>query len=79
MMPQPASKLAQFLGSGMGLTALRLSIPLRSSCSRLQETPSAFNLLFFFSAQRKKLRDASYDDIEMGIDISLVFFNTTYP
>ena len=30
-------------------------------------------------AQRKKLRDASYDDIEMGIDISLVFFNTTYP
>ena len=30
-------------------------------------------------ALRKKLRDASYDDIEMGIDISLVFFNTTYP
>jgi len=30
-------------------------------------------------AQRKKFSDASYDDIEMGIDISLVFFNTTYP
>ena len=30
-------------------------------------------------AQRKKLRDASYVDIEMGIDICLVFFNTTYP
>ena len=30
-------------------------------------------------AQRKKLSDASYDDIEMGIDICLVFFNTTYP
>ena len=30
-------------------------------------------------AQRKKLRDASYDEIEMGIDICLVFFNTTYP
>ena len=31
------------------------------------------------SAQRKKLSNASYDDIEMGIDISLVLFNTTYP
>ena len=30
-------------------------------------------------AQGKKLRDAFYDDIEMGIDISLAFFNTTYP
>ena len=30
-------------------------------------------------AQRKKLSDASYDDTEMGIDICLVFFNTTYP
>ena len=37
------------------------------------------SLLMLFKAQRKKLSDASYDDIEMGIDISLVFFNTTYP
>ena len=29
--------------------------------------------------QRKKLGGYSYDDMEMGIDISLIFFNTTYP
>ena len=30
-------------------------------------------------AQRKKLRDISYDDMGMRINISLIFFNTTYP
>ena len=30
-------------------------------------------------AQRKKLRDTSYDDMVMGINISRVFSNTTYP
>ena len=68
---RPPFFLCNFLAENVGAGSARPVL-----CKK--KNAVAFSL-FCFPAQRKKLSDASCDGIEMGIDISLVFFNTTYP